>query len=52
MDEALKFKQILVNIRNWVCWEYKDFSLREDEARIVAEALEEAIQRREKKADE
>ena len=46
MINELELKQVLTNLRGWACWDFKSYPLKDTEARIVIEALEECIQRR------
>ena len=48
MSDKLEYKQMLTNLKGWACWDFKSYPLKETEARILIEALEECIQRREK----
>jgi len=44
--ELLEIKAVLVNLKGYKAWEYNAYRLKESEAKIIIEALEECLSRR------
>lgn len=41
-------REVLVNIKGFDMWEFANYKMSQDEAKVVIEALEEKVQREEK----